>query len=372
VSVANEYQAVVSRDREAVVSPPELRLLLEDRFTMERPPLRRAAIGSAVVHVLFLIGLPFAFEPAIRPAETLRAGADLKKSTPLIAPPVLTQRDRGPGEVRPEVNLEGLLNRPTPPVPAPPKPSVTAPAARQLATVPPAPPPAPKPLPEPPKMEQPAELARMDPRNLSPALGSIPEPPQQTRIEAEEKPKIAFETPGSRSGSSAGMSLPPGSIPRPSGASVEEAARASVRTGSRGGIVVGDLGEGSGGLGPSLSGIPAPPRNASSLELLSDPQGVDFRPYLIRILSTVKRNWMAVMPESARMGRRGKVQIQFAIDKDGSVPKLVIALPSGTDALDRAAVAGISASNPFPPLPNEFEGGQVRLQFTFLYNMPAR
>jgi len=115
--------------------------------------------------------------------------------------------------------------------------------------------------------------------------------------------------------------------------------------------------------------VPARPR--SSLELLSDPQGVDFRPYLIGILSTVRRNWLAVMPESARLGRRGKVQIQFAISRDGRVPKLVIALPSGTDALDRAAVAGVSASNPFPPLPPGFRGDQVRLQFTFLYNMPT-
>jgi TonB family protein len=52
------------------------------------------------------------------------------------------------------------------------------------------------------------------------------------------------------------------------------------------------------------------------------------------------------------------------------VPKLVIATTSGTEALDRAAVAGISASNPFPPLPDEFKGGQVRLQFTFRYNVP--
>lgn len=134
--------------------------------------------------------------------------------------------------------------------------------------------------------------------------------------------------------------------------------------------MVGDLGEGMGGLGESLSNPSSALKNASALELLSDTQGVDFKPYLIRILSAVRRNWFAVMPESARLGRRGRVQIQFAINKDGSVPKLVIASGSGADALDRAAVAGISASNPFPPLPNEFKGNQVRLQFTFRYNVP--
>jgi TonB family protein len=152
---------------------------------------------------------------------------------------------------------------------------------------------------------------------------------------------------------------------------IEEMGRVNSRTTSSGGLMVGDIGQGTGGLGAGLTnpGAPAAPTQ-SALELMSDPMGVDFKPYLIRILSMVRRNWMAVIPESARMGRRGKVQIQFAISKDGSVPKLVIALPSGAEALDRAAVAGISASNPFPPLPDEFRGQQVRLQFTFLYNAP--
>jgi TonB family protein len=106
----------------------------------------------------------------------------------------------------------------------------------------------------------------------------------------------------------------------------------------------------------------------SSLELLSDPQGADFRPYLLRVLTAVRRNWFAVIPESAKMGRAGKVLIQFVIARDGGVPKLVIAVPSGTDPLDRAAVAGISASNPFPPLPLEYKGDQIRLQLSFVYN----
>jgi TonB family protein len=62
------------------------------------------------------------------------------------------------------------------------------------------------------------------------------------------------------------------------------------------------------------------------------------------------------------------VQLQFIIDRTGQVPKLVIATPSGSQALDKAAVAAISASVPFPPLPNDFKGQQVRLQFAFKYN----
>ena len=64
--------------------------------------------------------------------------------------------------------------------------------------------------------------------------------------------------------------------------------------------------------------------------------------------------------------------IQFSISRAGSVPKLVIVNPSGTESLDRAAVAGISASNPFPPLPSEYKGDRIVLQFNFAYNMPRR
>jgi hypothetical protein len=38
----------------------------------------------------------------------------------------------------------------------------------------------------------------------------------------------------------------------------------------------------------------------------------------------------------------------------------------------RAAVAGISASVPFPPLPSEFKGDRIVLQMNFAYNMPRQ
>ena len=130
------------------------------------------------------------------------------------------------------------------------------------------------------------------------------------------------------------------------------------------------VGDGVGGLTSGIH-IPSAPGNSGSLiELLSDAQGVDFRPYLTQILAAVRRNWFAVIPESARLGViRGRTLLQFSVARNGSVPKLVIASSSGTPPLDRAAVAGVSASNPFPPLPVEYKGTSIRLQFTFLYNI---
>jgi hypothetical protein len=48
-----------------------------------------------------------------------------------------------------------------------------------------------------------------------------------------------------------------------------------------------------------------------------------------------------------------------------------ITSPSGDVSLDRAAWGGITASNPFAPLPGEFHGPYLALRFHFYYN-PAK
>lgn len=103
--------------------------------------------------------------------------------------------------------------------------------------------------------------------------------------------------------------------------------------------------------------------------ILSDTRGVDFGPYLARVVYNVRRNWNAVIPESARLGQKGRVGIIFEIVKDGSVPQIRLVASSGSDPLDRAAIASIRASNPFPPLPEEFTGKHLVLQFIYLYNL---
>ena len=142
------------------------------------------------------------------------------------------------------------------------------------------------------------------------------------------------------------------------------------RPASGAGMVIGDTDDVSGGISTSPSPSSGPTR--SNLQLLSDPEGVDFKPYLIQVLTAVRVNWLAVIPESARLGRKGRVLVQFIINRRGGVPKLVIAESSGTAAFDRAAVAGISASYPFPELPRNFKGNEIRLQLAFTYNQAAR
>jgi TonB family protein len=147
------------------------------------------------------------------------------------------------------------------------------------------------------------------------------------------------------------------------GSAIAQATRAASQARGGGGGVGGDwgLGDGTahGAVGPA--------------DILSDTMGVDFGPYLQRVIHAVRENWYTLIPEAARapLLKRGKVSIEFAILKDGSVAGLRIVGPSGDISLDRAAYGGITASNPFQPLPGEFKGQYLALRFHFYYN-PAK
>ena len=140
------------------------------------------------------------------------------------------------------------------------------------------------------------------------------------------------------------------------GQSIQQAAAASHRGGAGGGQ------EGDFGLGTGAKG-----RQLGALDILSDTQGVDFGPYLQRILQEVRENWYHLIPESQSM-KKGKLAIEFAITKDGRVPDMRLVATSGDVGLDRPAWGSITASNPFPPLPSEFKGPYLALRFRFYYN----
>jgi TonB family protein len=339
---------------EAVEQPEtaeELRLLLDWTTDADQSRTRRAGIYSIAVHAVAILLL------LLMPRQVFLTAPPTHRVTPLIEPPTeLTQIAPNRGKISKEFNVEALRPKPRMQIPPSP-PAASRPKAPAMRT--PTPKPAqPAAMPEPPKIEAAAN------KENGPKLPQGMEAPPPPQIQAEEKPKLAFETPGAASSGNQGL----GKVAPPS-ASVSEAVRAMSHGGSGGGIVVGDIGSGPGGIGEAINQPPSPGKQGSNLELLSDPMGVDFKPYLMQILQTVRRNWFSVMPESAKLGRTGKVALQFAIAKNGEVTKIVYATESGVEAFDRAAVASVSMSNPFPPLPTEFRGNVVRLQFTFSYNV---
>ncbi len=135
----------------------------------------------------------------------------------------------------------------------------------------------------------------------------------------------------------------------------------AVREGSRGLEGGGVPGFGAGVGGSKVFG---------NAEVLSDTMGVNFDPYLRRVVNDVRMNWYSLIPESAMPPflKKGKVAIEFVILPDGRVAGMRYTFESGDVALDRAAFGGISKSNPFQPLPKEFKGPYLALRFHFFYN----
>ena len=373
------------------IPPPAL--LIDWNNELSTTDERSARLGSAAIH---LVGIVFLLlQPHFDPRDELTEN-DLQKNDyteiALIAPSaaelreLLPDQTQGPGQSR---VFQGLDERPkpatTPVQSASPPLLVETPAPPQPLEVPePELEPEPEtaqsltPPPEPPEEEPEPEA---DIAALSPAPGEFRRGNEiaETRRSNElpmpraprrrpEKPKLQLEDPkAAMPGRAGGAQIGSFKI----NARPDEVIAGAIRQmgESSGGPQA--IGEGVGASGGGSSGLlqPSIDNVGSGLQLLSDPKGVDFRPYLTMVLNAVRRNWYAVIPESARLGmNRGRVAIQFAVAPDGTVPKLVIANSSGTHTLDRAAVAGISASLPLPPLPAEFTGNEIRLQLVFLYN----
>ena len=292
-------------------------------------PWRR--LGSLLVHAI-VIAVLLTSSRNNRPVQRARPSPrTFEKPCRLYAPKVfeVTQKEKNNGKMTPQLDIRSSLPE------APPKAKTFVPPAPAGPVVPPA-----ATLTPPPQIQQ----AVVTP----PVTGVAPTLPPPA-----EKPKIVLEDVGAASGPVKPPDNPSIKLPT---TPLDTVARAG-QPGGAGGMVISPDGA-------------SEATALRQMQLLSDPLGVDFKPYLLQVLAKVRRNWMAVVPDSARMGRRGLVLIQFSIDRSGGVPKLVIASTSGITSFDRAAVAGISASNPFPPLPAGYKGDQIRLQMSFSYNLP--
>jgi TonB family protein len=204
--------------------------------------------------------------------------------------------------------------------------------------------------PGPPGSQAQSQPAAPAPAAQAPQAQPSPQPPpDQNQAARLQTPPAERPTPNFNTGA---MSA---------GSAIEQAARAAMSNRGGYGGDNGDYGLGQGKQGGEAIG---------PMDVLSDTMGVDFGPYLARVLHDVRENWYRIIPESARapLMKKGKVSIEFAILKNGQVAGLQIVGTSGDVALDRAAYGGITASKPFPPLPTEFGGQYLALRFHFYYN----
>jgi outer membrane biosynthesis protein TonB len=110
----------------------------------------------------------------------------------------------------------------------------------------------------------------------------------------------------------------------------------------------------------------------AGVQVLSDTQGVDFGPYIRRILGDIKRNWIPLIPEEARppLNKQGETHIRFTILPDGRIAAMNLDASSQDTAIDRACWGGITGVGQFPPLPANFHGPNLELSIGFFTNKP--
>lgn len=305
--------------------------VLDWREPMSSGRVARAAACSVGAHILIAIVVLSMPAPPVRSRNPVTF--DVRKAVPLVLPSDLriTQRDPNPAKAKEQLDVRSALpTQPSPPKVFQPPAPVGGPELEEP----------PKPLPAVPDVD--VQVAVNVPQ-VPAGRPSIPVP-----VKPPEK-ILEDVTPAPDFGPRANPRIvAPSQTP-------EEIARSISPGGPPGGGV--------------SNGAGSEPASLGEMQLLSDPQGVDFKPYLLHVLTTVRQKWFAIIPPEARTGRPGLVTVQFIIDRQGHVPKLVIANPSGTLAFDRAAVAAISASYPFSPLPADYRGQEIRLQLAFSYNV---
>jgi TonB family protein len=223
-------------------------------------------------------------------------------------------------------------------------------------------------------LEQLQAMRRAGPPAPAPAPQQQPTPtPQQAAPQPQQSQPAPPKTPPVQPL----QPQPQGTTPAPPPAPKPPATKPDFTTGMSAGEQIRQAARGaaqpqapSGDYGANL-----PPQHSGlngSAEILSDTMGVDFGPYMQRVIAATYRSWIPLIPESTRppLSKSGKVGIEFIIAKDGSVKQMVLKFPSGDVALDRAAWGGVTGASPYPPLPKEFKGPYLALRFGFYYNIP--
>jgi TonB family protein len=290
---------------------------------------------SVILHmalVIFLISIPKIFPPHVPTQEEMNLARNELKNWVYLPPEVSK-----PMPPAPKIRIDPrILNKIAPPE----KPRFVAPPEMQ-----------PKPQPEKPAPELPA----------APTPHVAVKPPVQEKQPQKPAPsQLEAITPTKPPPNHYNFNLPNQSLHDQLQDAINNRASGPTYTAPGGGL---PRGGGSGIRGPGMQ---------PGVSILTPTEGVDFSSYIQRLLATVRRNWYAVMPESALMGEKGIVMITFHIKRDGTVPvpDPLLERTSGEEPLDAAAMSAIRTSSPFEPLPAQFKGPDIELRFVFFYNLP--
>lgn len=92
-----------------------------------------------------------------------------------------------------------------------------------------------------------------------------------------------------------------------------------------------------------------------------------FDTYMTNLQDKIKGNWN---PPKAKDSNN--VVLLFKVDRNGNVLKAKVLKSSNNTAVDKSALEALRKSEPLEPLPKEFKGKNVDVQFNFDYNVLSR
>jgi len=290
-----------------------------------------------------------------RADKNSQAGGKHDPKRPVSLPQ--TAAPKGPAKKPTSPAPQKPAQQPQKPKAQPQKPSAPAATKPQAVPKPQAQPSAPAPKPQAPRPTAAPSVKKptVNPSsnfNIPIPKSSIPQMAQPTTAPVTTAPKIGGGSAGSSGkGSAAAPSFSP-------------------TTSSKGGA--GGTGTGSGGGGRFSNstgsgrgnvGNPGPgnPNGAPGIDAIKEP---DFGPYMKELQRRIKMNW-----DPPKGNESKRVILLFSIARDGRLLNVKVHKSSGLPAADNAAINAVKLTAPFRPLPPEFKGNSVDIQFTFDYNV---
>ena len=118
---------------------------------------------------------------------------------------------------------------------------------------------------------------------------------------------------------------------------------------------------GGGGTGGPGNPGPGNPNGAPGIDTIREP---DFGPYMRELQRRIKMNW-----DPPKGNESKRVVLMFKIAKDGRLLSCSVYKSSGLKSADDAALNAVKLTAPFRPLPAEYKGQSIDIQFTFDYNV---
>ena len=106
----------------------------------------------------------------------------------------------------------------------------------------------------------------------------------------------------------------------------------------------------------------------AQVEILSDTLGVDFGPYIRRLVRSTQGSWEPLIPEECRspLYKTGETLIRFTIQPNGVVSAMHLDDSTHDTAINKSAWGSLTSQGQLEPLPSTFKGPNLELRFHFI------